>query len=149
MGVALDLHELGDLDRAELGDTADVVPPEVDQHDVLGALLGIVLQPLLDLAVLGFGSAARVCAGDRSQIDPIASTRTRTWDEPTMDIGPSRKRKRYGDGLIVRAREDRERIGGEAAVQASGEHDLVCVAGHDEPFALCTASRTATRSWSR
>src|SRR5256885_11208637 len=30
--IALDLHELGDLDRAELGDAADVVPPRSEEH---------------------------------------------------------------------------------------------------------------------
>jgi hypothetical protein len=64
--IALDLHEFGDLDGAELGDATDVVASEVDQHDVLGALLGVILQPFLDLAILGLGRAARVGSGDRS-----------------------------------------------------------------------------------
>ena len=38
VGVPLDLHELRHLDSAGLGNTTDVVAPQVDQHDVLGDL---------------------------------------------------------------------------------------------------------------
>ena len=53
--VALDHHQLGHLDRADLRDAADVVAPEIDQHHVLGALLGIGEQLALERAVLGLG----------------------------------------------------------------------------------------------
>ncbi len=41
MAVAFHDHEFADLDGAILGDTADVIPGEIDEHDVLGALLRI------------------------------------------------------------------------------------------------------------
>ena len=41
VAVALDHHLLGDLDRADLGDAADIVAREIEQHQMLGALLGI------------------------------------------------------------------------------------------------------------
>ena len=40
--VGLDHHQLVDLDRAVLADAAEVVAAEVDQHHVLGPLLGVV-----------------------------------------------------------------------------------------------------------
>src|SRR3989442_14254619 len=39
--VALDPEALRDLDAPRPGHPADVVAPEVEEHDVLGALLGI------------------------------------------------------------------------------------------------------------
>ena len=39
MRVALDRHQLGDLDAADLADAPQVVAAEVHQHHVLGALL--------------------------------------------------------------------------------------------------------------
>jgi hypothetical protein len=47
--IALDREGLGDLHAAGLGDAADVVARQVDQHQVLGALLRVGLQ---------FGSSA-------------------------------------------------------------------------------------------
>src|SRR5690606_20949265 len=38
-GVVLDLEECGRRDRAELSDPTDVVPQEIDDHEVLGAIL--------------------------------------------------------------------------------------------------------------
>ena len=57
--VALDHHQLGDVDRADFSDAADIVAPEVDQHDVLGALLRIGEEFLLEFAILVLGLAAR------------------------------------------------------------------------------------------
>ena len=53
VGVALDHQRSFGLDRADLGDAADVVAAEVDEHDVLGALLGVGQQLGLERAVLG------------------------------------------------------------------------------------------------
>src|SRR5690606_19508279 len=39
--IAFDDHLLGELHRTGLGDAADVVTAEIDQHQVLGELLGI------------------------------------------------------------------------------------------------------------
>jgi hypothetical protein len=45
--IALDGKGVGDLHAAGLGDAADVVARQVDQHQVLGALLGVGEQFLL------------------------------------------------------------------------------------------------------
>ena len=44
--VAADVHELDDVDGARLADPLEVVAAEVDEHDVLGALLGVGEQVL-------------------------------------------------------------------------------------------------------
>ena len=63
--VALDDQPLGDLHRAGGGDAPDVVAPEIDEHDVLGDLLGVVQQLLLELEVVALHGAARTRARDR------------------------------------------------------------------------------------
>ena len=60
---ALDLHALHELDRADLGDAPDVVAPEVDEHDVLGALLRVGEELLLEREVL----LGRLAAAPRSR----------------------------------------------------------------------------------
>ena len=55
MAVALDREQVTELDAAEPGHPADVVPPEVHQHDVLGPLLRIGEQLGLQRLVF-FGS---------------------------------------------------------------------------------------------
>ena len=44
VAVALERHQLVDVHRAELGDPADVVAGEVDEHHVLGPLLRVLGQ---------------------------------------------------------------------------------------------------------
>src|SRR5690606_36659911 len=42
--IAFDHHLVGDLDAADLGDAADIIACQVDQHDVFGDLLGVCLE---------------------------------------------------------------------------------------------------------
>ena len=58
VAVALDDEALGDLDRADLGDPADVVAAEIEQHQVLGPLLRVGEQRLGQMLVLGRRRAA-------------------------------------------------------------------------------------------
>jgi hypothetical protein len=70
--VALDREGLGDLHAARLGDAADVVARQVDQHQVLGALLRVGQQfGFQRLVLLGRG-AARARAGQRADRDLVA-----------------------------------------------------------------------------
>src|SRR5690606_6555122 len=64
VGVTLHHHQLVDLDAAGAADAAEVVALEVDQHHVLGALLGMAdhLADALDLVVT---RKPRPGAGDR------------------------------------------------------------------------------------
>jgi len=74
---------------AGLRDAPDVVAPQIDQHDVLGALLGVGQQLVGKRRVFGWCRAAPPRAGDRPHRDRIASSRTRisgeaptTWNSP-------------------------------------------------------------------
>lgn len=73
VGVALDHHQLGHLDRARLADPAQVVAAQIHQHHVFGAFLGIGQQLLLQGQVVGFISPTWAGAGDRSQGGPDAT----------------------------------------------------------------------------
>ena len=66
LAVALDEELVGDLDGADLGDAADVVAAEIEQHQVLGALLRIGQQFGFERLVLVRRGAARARAGDRA-----------------------------------------------------------------------------------
>ena len=54
---------------AVLADAAEVVAPEIDQHDVLGALLLVALQLLGQAQILLLVPPARPRAGDRMRLD--------------------------------------------------------------------------------
>lgn len=72
MGEPLDLHVLLDLDRTDLGNASEVVPSEIHQHVVLGTLLlvgeELLLEPLI-LIVIG-SAGAGACEGEGVE-DPI------------------------------------------------------------------------------
>ncbi len=69
LAVALDEELVGDLDRADLGDAADIVAAEIEQHQMLGALLGIGQQFRFERLILVRRRAARPGAGDRADGD--------------------------------------------------------------------------------
>ena len=59
VAVAAHVHELDDVDGAGPADPLEVVAAEVDEHDVLGALLGVGEQLLGEAHVVLGGLAAR------------------------------------------------------------------------------------------
>ena len=65
VAVALERHQLVGMHRAELGDPPDVVAGEVDEHHVLGPLLGVLDQLRRQPPVVLVG-AARACGCRRS-----------------------------------------------------------------------------------
>ena len=67
VAVALDRHEVDDLDGARRADAAEVVAAEVDEHEVLGALLRVGEQLGGQRGVLLRRRAAPAGAGDRVQ----------------------------------------------------------------------------------
>ena len=93
VGVGLDDHQLVDLDRAVLADPAEVVAAEVDEHHVLGALLG-VLEQALGARRSSSSSPARVGAGDRPGLDAAPVTLTRGSGEAPA-ISKSPKSRKY------------------------------------------------------
>ena len=64
VAVALDRHHVGERDRPDRGDAADVVAPEVDEHHVLGPLLRIGQELLGKRAILLRRGAAPPRAGE-------------------------------------------------------------------------------------
>ena len=69
MGVTLEHHQLFHLFGAELHDPPDVVAGQVDQHDVLGALLGMFRELGGHAPVVGVGAAPATGARDRPADD--------------------------------------------------------------------------------
>ena len=64
VAVVFDDELLGDLARCRFGDAAHIVAPEIEQHQMLGALLGVGQQLRRQLAVLRRRGAAGPRAGD-------------------------------------------------------------------------------------
>ena len=101
VAVALDEHEAIDLDGAVFADAAYVVAAEVDEHDVLGALLFVGEHFGFEGAVFGFVGAALAGAGDGAVFDFAPSgvvTRTSiSGEEPATSSG--RLLVRFGEFL--------------------------------------------------
>src|SRR5690606_41193077 len=72
VGIALDGHGVRDLDRAGLGNAADVVAGQVDEHDVFGALLRVGQQLLFQAQIFFLGGAALARAGQGADGDGFA-----------------------------------------------------------------------------
>jgi len=69
VGIALDDHELVHLHTAVGGHASDVVSPEINEHEVFGALLGIVEEIFGEGLIFGFRAPARPGAGDGTHLD--------------------------------------------------------------------------------
>ena len=69
MAVEFDGIAVGDGHAAADRGAADVVAAKVEQHQMLGALLGIGEQAFAIFGILGAGPAARTRAGDRANGD--------------------------------------------------------------------------------
>ncbi len=67
VGVPLHRAQRGDLHRADRRDAPDVVAAQVDEHHVLGVLLGVGAQLGLEPRVLGRVGAAPAGAGDGAE----------------------------------------------------------------------------------
>ena len=66
LAVALDEELIGDGDGADLGNAADVVAAEIEQHQMLGAFLRIGEEFRLERLILVRRRAAPPRAGDRA-----------------------------------------------------------------------------------
>jgi hypothetical protein len=130
--VALDDELLGHLDRAGNRDAADVVATEIEEHDVLGALLGIGEQAAASSRLLrAWRPRQCVPAIGRTVITP-SSRRTMTSATPPPR---TRRRARGGRGTArvdrAQAAVDVERLRRGRAGEALREHDLDDVARAD------------------
>lgn len=68
--IGLDVEELRDIERADLGDTGDIVAQEIDDHAVFRLRLDIAAHGLDDFGILGGGGAAFRRALHRMGLDP-------------------------------------------------------------------------------
>ncbi len=133
MAVALDHHLLGNLDRADLGDAADIVAREIQEHQMLGALLGIGEQLRGELGVLGRGRAAPARAGERADGDfAVAQAhqhfRARSHHREAAVI----EEEQEGRGVEAPERAiEREGRQAERHAQPHRRHDLEDLAGAD------------------
>ena len=133
LAVALDEELVGHLDGADLGDAADIVAAEVEQHQVLGALLRIGQQLGLERLVLVRRRAARPRAGDRADGDravahPHQDLRARADDREAAEIEEIQERRGIDPAQRAVERERRQR---ERRLEALRQHDLEDVAGGD------------------
>src|SRR3954466_13631572 len=69
MGEALESHELRDAYRSVLTDAADIVAPEIHEHDMLGALLLVPIELFGEPHVLVIVAAAPSRSGARWRRD--------------------------------------------------------------------------------
>jgi hypothetical protein len=133
VAVALDLHVLARRDRARSRDAAEVVAPEVHEHHVLGALLGVGEQVARLLEVLLDRVRARPRAGDRALPHGAAGhgherLRRGARDLEVLEVEEVHVRARV-DG--AQAAVDRERVHGAVGAPPLARHHLVDVARAD------------------
>ena len=122
VAVTLDHHHVGQLDGAVLGDAADVVAAQIDQHHVLGPFLGIGQQFLGQPAVFLLVGAARARAGQRADghlaVDHATHDLRRTADQRHARR-PQEEHERAGVHDPQRA-VDLERVGLDRQLSAAG-----------------------------
>ena len=72
MGIPLHGHQLGHLDRADLGDAAHIISAEVDQHDMFCLLLLVGQKILFQRQVFLPGLSPPAGAGNGPELDLVA-----------------------------------------------------------------------------
>ena len=125
--VSLDLQLLDDLDGSGVADAAEVVAGEVDEHEVLGALLLVVPQLLGERVVLGAVATALARARDRLQRrDPVARERHVRLGRCRDDLERAEVGEHHVRGGVHRAQRavDGERRRGGRADVALRDDDL-------------------------
>ena len=100
VAVALDHHLLGDLDAADRGHAAHVVPREVQQHQMLGAFLGIGEQLRGEALILLECRTPAARAGERAQAHRAAAHAHQDF----------RARADHGEGAEIEEEQERRGI---------------------------------------
>src|SRR6266513_1373762 len=111
----------------------DTVPAEIHEHHVLGTLFRIGLHLLLDRQVLRLRRASWMGARDRTLLDAIGLDTYEHLGRRADDRRLAQAEEEEVGRWVDRTQRavDRERIGLQAAVQTSRQHDLIGVAGGD------------------
>jgi len=133
--VALDAHDLGDLDGAGGGHAPDVVAPEVDEHDVLARSWDREELARSCASSSGVAAARAGPASGRTSILPWSSRTRNSGEAPVTRLRGSRGehvRRRVGHAQRAVDVEDRRRRG---HLEALRQHDLERVAGVDYSLA--------------
>jgi hypothetical protein len=138
VAVAPHVHELDDVDRAGAADPLEVVAAEVDEHDVLGALLGVGEQ-LVGEATSSSGVLPRgrdPAIGWVIARSPV--TRTSASGEAADDVVRGPVGVREAEEVHVRAGVARpqgpvdvERVGRAVEAEPLADDDLEDLAGAD------------------
>src|SRR6516165_9994635 len=131
LAVALNEELVGHFDGAYLGNPADVVAAEIEQHEVLGALLGIGEEFGFKRQIFARRSAAWPRAGDRANSDDPAGGldhdfRAGSRYGKVAEIKKIKIRRRINAAQCAVERKWRQR---ERQFEALREHDLKNVAG--------------------
>ena len=133
VAVTFDRHQLVDTLGSELRHPADVVAGEIDEHDVLGSLLGVLDELSLEPPVLLVGGTAPPGAGDGARHDaPTEQLHHRLGggaDDRDTSL-PEEEHVRAGVDLPQHPI-DVERVAAELEVEALRQHHLERVAGTD------------------
>jgi hypothetical protein len=104
VAVALEGHHLVDLLGAEAHHPAHVVAGQVDQHHVLGPLLGVLAQLGAEAAVVLVGAPRAAGAGDGAGDDPaVEQLHHRLGRRPDQGELGVRTKYMYGLGLTWRS----------------------------------------------
>ena len=133
LAVALDEELIRDLDAADGGDAADIVAAEIEQHQVLGAFLGVGQQLVFERLVLVRRGAARPGPGDRPDCHRVAAganqnfrARPGNGEIGIIEIEQERRRIDPPQRPVERERRQRER-----RLETLRQHHLKNIAGRD------------------
>ena len=134
MGESIDAHELGHPHRTGLRDAADVVPREVHEHHVLGALLLRRTKLGLVRGVRRRVGPARAGAGDRMHhhpavFDAYERLGRRPDERHTRRLEQEHVRRRVH---VPQRAVQREGLRRRLDVEPLGQHDLDAIAVGDE-----------------
>ena len=137
MGVALDGEALGDTDRTGLGDAADVVPAQVEEHQMFRAFLLIGEQFHGQRLVFFDAGAAPARAGDGAQgelhLPGLFLQAHQDLGRGTDDMEVAKIEIEHVGRRVECAQRsvERQRTRREGFAHALGEHHLHDVAGDD------------------
>jgi hypothetical protein len=133
VAVALDHAVRIDAHGAGRGHPAEIVARQIDQHDVLGVLLGIREQIALELEIaVGIGAARpRPCDGAKLRVAAVRLHQRLgrgTDHRDVAELAEEHVRRRIEQAQRPIDLEGRERM---SSLEARGEHQLVHIAGGD------------------
>ena len=131
--IGLDREQVGDLDRADLGNAAEIVAQEIDNHEILGALLFIDGEPGLEAGVFARRASPGRRALHRARRDVLALAAEEEFGRERKHV----ERASVDEGAVGHAllaperRIKRDRIAGKVEAIFQREIDLIDVARGD------------------